>query len=1206
MKKWLGLFFTFLFLATASLFLFHKPVQAQELKKAITDVKVWDVNNGREATKKDDSYQLTQGVNYKFDLSFDLKEYDNKMKDGDTFKFTIPAPFTVAADQFELVDKATNIPIGDVVTVTNGAEKGAVVTVTLKNLKKYADAKNASSVEDVKGSFYIGFVANKIGNNQEITFKDDETSTPMKQKITVAERKASDYSGSIGIENLAKIGGVLSKTSYNSDALGKSGTYLHPWHVRLNARQETYNSPLVLKDTISNEGGPMQYIPETVKVVAGYYNPASFGMTKPKTLEAGKDYTITYNSSYTTFELTITNPASIMADNGKPAAFSVYYSTTSPTDGTTVGNSVSVSNDGNKIPSRVGHPGTDILVNRSSKVTDGGTISIDTTQRLVLYKRDELTGKVLAGAIFKVTTPSGQEVTLPATDSDGRTMSEQFSAEEIAKGDFTVTEVTAPKGYKKLDAPITVTVKKEGTIRIINNDKAQETDISVKKVWEDADNKEGLRPESVTVKLLANGAATDKTLTLNQDNNWQADFTQLAINDDNGQAIQYTVAEDTVANYEPAVISGDQENGYTITNKRTPETLTVAGTKTWDDANNQDGKRPEKITVNLLENGQKLDSKEVTAADNWAYSFDNLPKYKAGKEVSYTIDEDEVAGYTKEVKGNDLTNHYQPETLTISGTKTWDDANNQDGKRPEKITVNLLENGQKLGSKEVTAADNWTYSFDNLPKYKAGQEVTYSLTEEPIPGYEVKVDGYNITNTHTPETVDIEVSKNWDDANNQDGIRPSEIEVSLIADGDKDKAVDTKKITADANGKWTAKFEKVPKYKDGKEIKYSLIEKGVANYTSKIEDFTLTNSYKPATVDYKVTKKWDDANNQDGKRPDKIKVHLYKTVGNVESLVESRELSAANKTDDNTWETNFTNLPKNEAGKEISYSVKEDAVDGYTSNIQGSEITNSYTPEMITISGKKVWDDANNQDGKRPSKITVVIKNASNEVERIEVAPDAAGAWSFTSKPLPKYANGKEIDYQVTEEAVLEYDKTDISLTDTDSQGNKQYTITNKRTPAKKTVSGSKTWVDDDNKDGKRPSQVTIHLLKDGKDTGKTATLSAANGWKYEFTDLDSYENGKEIVYSISEDPIEGYENKIEGFNTRSVRLSASKSDKKADQSSANDGNDPEVDASTGRGSGSQKRILPRTGQAWSGLLEMVGLVLALGSATYYFKKKQA
>ncbi|WP_257646468.1 MULTISPECIES: Cna B-type domain-containing protein [Streptococcus] len=40
--------------------------------------------------------------------------------------------------------------------------------------------------------------------------------------------------------------------------------------------------------------------------------------------------------------------------------------------------------------------------------------------------------------------------------------------------------------------------------------------------------------------------------------------------------------------------------------------------------------------------------------------------------------------------------------MSLSGTKTWDDNNNQDGKRPDSITVILLANGTKVASQEVT------------------------------------------------------------------------------------------------------------------------------------------------------------------------------------------------------------------------------------------------------------------------------------------------------------------------------------------------------------------------------------------------------------------------------------------------------------------------------------------------------------------------
>ncbi|MGX7069708.1 Ig-like domain-containing protein, partial [Gemella bergeri] len=80
--------------------------------------------------------------------------------------------------------------------------------------------------------------------------------------------------------------------------------------------------------------------------------------------------------------------------------------------------------------------------------------------------------------------------------------------------------------------------------------------------------------------------------------------------------------------------------------------IKICGTKTWDDNNNQDGKRPTKIKVKLLADGKEVDSKEVTEKDDWKYSFDNLDKYnKDGKEIKYTVDEEVVEFYEKTVDG---------------------------------------------------------------------------------------------------------------------------------------------------------------------------------------------------------------------------------------------------------------------------------------------------------------------------------------------------------------------------------------------------------------------------------------------------------------------------------------------------------------------------------------------------------------------------
>ena len=524
------------------------------------------------------------------------------------------------------------------------------------------------------------------------------------------------------------------------------------------------------------------------------------------------------------------------------------------------------------------------------------------------------------------------------------------------------------------------------------------------------------------------------------------------------------------------------------------------------------------------------------------YTISEVAGSEAGITYDKTVREVEVkvekisatelkATVSKEAKDLVFTNKYTPAKTQIPVKKVWDDADNQDGKRPASITVKLLADGQDTGKTlELSEANGWAGNFTDLDADKGGAPIDYKVVEvSSVAGYTTEISGdaktgFTITNKYTPETIDIKATKNWDDANNQDGKRPKYITVNLLADGEK---VASKEVKAAADGTWSTVFTKLPKFKAGKVIKYSLTEEVVSEYTSEINDFNITNKYTPKMIDYQVTKTWNDNNNQDGKRPDHITVHLMKTVGGVTTEVEKYDIKVAeaDPANGNVWKHTFTNLPKYEAGQEIVYSVKEDAVAGYETSIKGQEITNTHEPETIVISGKKVWEDANNQDGKRTATVKVQILKGKEIVDEIETSEEKG--WGFESKPLPKYENGQEIKYDVKEVAVESYEKPIVEK----SQDGK-YTITNKRTPEKVKLTGQKTWNDSNNQDNIRPTEIKVRLLADGKDTGKMATASAATGWKYSFEGLDRYKAGKEIVYSVEEvDVPKGYQSKVNGMN---------------------------------------------------------------------------
>ena len=360
------------------------------------------------------------------------------------------------------------------------------------------------------------------------------------------------------------------------------------------------------------------------------------------------------------------------------------------------------------------------------------------------------------------------------------------------------------------------------------------------------------------------------------------------------------------------------------------EKTSVSGTKTWNDNNNQDGIRPSSITVNLLANGQQVASKKVSASDNWQYSFDNLAAYANGQKITYTVTEDAVAGYTSTVNGYNVINCHAPATVKVSGTKTWNDNNNQDGIRPSSITVNLLANGQQVASKKVSASDNWQYSFDNLAAYANGKKITYTVTEDAVAGYTSTVNGYNVTNNHTPATVKVSGTKTWKDNNNQDGIRPSSITVNLLANG---QQVASKKVSASDN--WQYSFDNLAAYANGKKITYTVTEDAVAGYTSTVDGYNVTNNHTPATVKVSGTKTWNDNNNQDGIRPSSITVNL---LANGQQVA-SKKVSASDN-----WQYSFDNLAAYANGKKITYTVTEDAVAGYTSTVDGYNITNTHNP----------------------------------------------------------------------------------------------------------------------------------------------------------------------------------------------------------------------------------------------------------------------
>ncbi|WP_236736098.1 Cna B-type domain-containing protein, partial [Bacillus mycoides] len=179
----------------------------------------------------------------------------------------------------------------------------------------------------------------------------------------------------------------------------------------------------------------------------------------------------------------------------------------------------------------------------------------------------------------------------------------------------------------------------------ITNTKVGQTKVEGTKTWKDDNAKD--RPTMIKVDLLQNGQviATQEVTELT---GWKYEFKDLAAYDAEGKAYKYEVKEQPVDGYQSEV------KGYDITNTKVGETK-VEGTKTWNDNNATD--RPNMIKVDLLQNGKVVDTKEVTAATNWKYTFESLQAYDTnGVAYEYKVKEQPVDGYKSEVNGNDITN----------------------------------------------------------------------------------------------------------------------------------------------------------------------------------------------------------------------------------------------------------------------------------------------------------------------------------------------------------------------------------------------------------------------------------------------------------------------------------------------------------------------------------------------------------------------
>ena len=719
--------------------------------------------------------------------------------------------------------------------------------------------------------------------------------------------------------------------------------------------------------------------------------------------------------------------------------------------------------------------------------------------------------------------------------ADGEAASEDITVKADANGNWTKTWNNLPVNKAgAVGQKVTYTVEQTGLrseytqatagdattgFTITNSYTPKGVDIAVSANWDDQDNQDGIRPEAVEAELYADNVSTNKKVRLTADTDWKATFEKLAVNK-NGKPINYTLQATKVDGYD-LTTSGSGAEGLVLKYTHKVKAVDVTATVKWADGDNQDGIRPASVTLQLKADGENSgDPIAVNANSNWTKKWSGLAEYKAGKKVVYTVEAPGIRSeYTVEITGDAATGFtvtatHVPAKAEVKASVVWDDADNQDGIRPEAVEAEIYA-GDVSNSKKVrlTADNNWTASFGEMELKKDGQEIKYTLVGTKADGYTYTCTGSGaaglvLTYTHKPEVVSVSVNTTWNDKNNQDGQRPGSYSVQLKADGEATGDV----ITLNSSNSFAKVWKDLPKYKAGKvgeAVKYEVAVSGLPeNYETRTEadgnTFNVINTYIPETVQIPVSVKWDDANNQDGKRLDSVEAELYaegQATGNKVTLDEK-----------NSWKASFKKVDVKKDGKRINYTVKTTENKDYTITTTGNVlddngvvVTYKHVPETVNVSIKSAWNDANNQDGIRPATISVqLMKDDKEEGDNINLKIDSFKTWNN----LPKYANGKEIKYAVAISDVSGYTK---KVTGSVADG---YVAAFTHSVYKTSVVVQNTWSDLDNALLTRPSSLTVQIYANGKATSKKVVLNNANKWKATVSGLNKNSAGKKITYS--------------------------------------------------------------------------------------------
>ncbi|WP_312649208.1 Cna B-type domain-containing protein [Proteiniclasticum sp.] len=692
---------------------------------------------------------------------------------------------------------------------------------------------------------------------------------------------------------------------------------------------------------------------------------------------------------------------------------------------------------------------------------------------------------------------------------------------------YTVGEENVPEGYRARVDGLTIT-----------NKLIEMVEVKGEKFWWDNGR---FRPESVMVKLMANGEFVKELEVLpDESGRWLYDFGKYPKYDEEDKPIAYELVEEEVRFYTTKV------EGFNIYNQQW-RWLSVK--KIWEHdwaAEKYHNMRPDMVKYQLMLDGKPFgEERTLTEKKNWT-DMVWVPGFDADGLIEYEVHELHVEGYTTRYEylsdkleaASRVEKNYgwRPE-ITIINTftnkkhielkKIWDDNNNE--ARPEEVTFTLYGNGKFVKDVVLTEEGEWSEHLEVFIFGWDWKPIKYTVEEKVVPeGYKATVDGLTITN-RLIEMVEVKGEKFWWDNGK---FRPESVMVKLMANGEFVKELE---VMPDESGRWLYDFGKYPKYdEEDKPIAYELVEEEVRFYTTKVEGF---NIYNQQWRWLSVKKIWEHdwaAEKYHNMRPDMVK---YQLMLDGKPFGEERTLTEKKNWTDMVW------VPGFDADGLIEYEVHELHVEGYTTRYEylsdkleaASRVEKNYgwRPEITIINTftnkkhielKKIWDDNNNEA--RPEEVTFTLYGNGKFVKDVVLTEE--GEWSEHLEVFIFGWDWKPIKYTVEEKDIPEgYEATVDGLT-----------ITNKliKLPEMEEIKGEKTWLDDGTG---RPLHIMVKLMANGELKETKKVMPVDGKWFYDFGKMPKYDDeDKLIVYTIMEEPVEGYEMiKKDGYDIANRRV---------------------------------------------------------------------